>query len=251
MTKGRSPDTYDLNMPLPKGIPTLEHMVTKRYSRPVNFFNTPGISEFITKCEVDPSLRPTSTNHFPILTNIQLPQERIDSPPTHNFREVDWNNYRQKLRARLLTTPDPPIIEDIAQLSKAAELLTQAIQDTIQDQIPKTKPRPDTKRWWNGDLKRLKTEINRLRTKSYLFRALADHPSHDELRIKSSQYGEAIVQAKRQHWTNYLEEMTSADIWTANKFIREPAGDGGSPRIPTLKIISDLGATISINDNED
>src|SRR5271168_261835 len=30
--------------------------------------------------------------------------------------------------------------------------------------------------------------------------------------------------------------MTAADVWTANKFIREPSGDGGSPRIPTLKV---------------
>jgi endonuclease/exonuclease/phosphatase family metal-dependent hydrolase len=51
--------TYDLDMSLPKLIPTLQRMVTKRYSRPDNIFSTPGISELITKCEVDPSLRPT------------------------------------------------------------------------------------------------------------------------------------------------------------------------------------------------
>ena len=32
--------TYDLNMALPKGIPTLQHMVTKKYSRPDNIFIT-------------------------------------------------------------------------------------------------------------------------------------------------------------------------------------------------------------------
>jgi hypothetical protein len=46
-----------------------------------------------------------------------------------------------------------------------------------------------------------------------------------------------------------LEEMTAADIWTANKFIREPVGDGGSPRIPTLKVRNQEGAEILINDN--
>ena len=33
---------------------------------------------------------------------------------------------------------------------------------------------------------------------------------------------------------NYLEEMTSANIWSANIFIKEPIGNGGCPRIPTL-----------------
>jgi hypothetical protein len=243
--------TYDLNMPLPKGIPTLQHMVTKQYSRPDNVFNTPGISEFITKSEVAPSLRPACTDHFPILTNILLPQERVTAQPTYNFREADWNNYRHKLRIRLAATPDPQVIENLAQLTEAAELLTQALQETIREEIPKTKPRPDAKRWWNGDLRRRKKEINRLRVHSYRFRALADHPSHEQLRIKSSQYGNAIVQAKRQPWTNYLKEMTAADIWTANKFIREPAGDGGSPQIPTLKVVNEAGVTTHINDNED
>ena len=86
---------------------------------------------------------------------------------------------------------------------------------------------------------------------SYRHRALADHFSHEELRIKSNQYGEAIIQAKRQHWTNYLEEMTAADIWTANKFIRDPAGDGGCPRIPTLKTRNEQGLEVPVDDNEE
>ena len=114
-----------------------------------------------------------------------------------------------------------------------------------------TKPRPDAKRWWNGELKRARKELNRIRTASFLFRALADHPSHEELRFKSRRYGELIVQAKHQHWTTYLEEMTAADVWTANKFIRELAGDGGSPRIPTLRVVNQAGEQVLINDNED
>jgi hypothetical protein len=116
------------------------------------------------------------------------------------------------------------------------EALTTAIQETIQDNIAKTKPRPDAKRWWSGDLGRERKKLNRLRTVSFRYRALADHPSHKELRLRSNQYREAIIQAKRHHWYNYLEEMTAADLWTANKFIREPVGDGGCHRIPTLKV---------------
>ena len=59
-------------MPFLKGIPTLQHMVTKRYSRPDNLFCTGNIANLITKCEVDPSECPTATDHFPILTNILI-----------------------------------------------------------------------------------------------------------------------------------------------------------------------------------
>jgi hypothetical protein len=36
---------YNLIMALPKGIPTLQHMVTGRYSRPDNVFSTAGLSD--------------------------------------------------------------------------------------------------------------------------------------------------------------------------------------------------------------
>src|ERR1700678_538876 len=98
---------YDLVMALPKEIPTLQHMVTGRYSRPDNVFSTAGISDLITRCEVTPSLRPTSTDHFPIVTNIMLPQERVENTPSLNFREVDWELFRKKLSDKLDTAPNP------------------------------------------------------------------------------------------------------------------------------------------------
>ena len=73
---------YNLAMTLLKGIPTLQHMRTKKYSRPDNFFCTEALQEMITKCKVDPSSRPTSTDHFPIITHIQLPQDYINTPPS-------------------------------------------------------------------------------------------------------------------------------------------------------------------------
>lgn len=44
--------------------------------------------------------------------------------------------------------------------------------------------------------------------------------------------------------------MTAIDIWMANKFIKEPVGDGGSPRIPTLTTKDNTGADITISDNK-
>ena len=48
-------------MLLPKGIPTLWHMVTGRYSRPDNVFSTGGLSDQISRCEVVSSPRPPLT----------------------------------------------------------------------------------------------------------------------------------------------------------------------------------------------
>jgi ribonuclease HI len=205
----------------------------------------------IIKCEVDPASRPTSTDHYPILTHILLPQERINAPLAYNFRDVDWDKYKKTLRNKLSQTTDEPIITNTEQLNEAVRCLTTAIQETTQEMVKRSKPRPDAKRWWSGDLNRMKKDLNRLRKDSYSNRAIANHPSHRELKTKSNKYGEAIIQAKRQHWTSYLEDMTASDIWTANKYIKEPIGDGGSPRIPTLRFKDETGADVAINDNED
>ena len=242
-----------MQMILPKGlgVPTLQYMRSKRYSRPDNVFSTPGLQEFITRCEVDPSIRPTSTDHFPIHTNVLLPQERVDMPPSFNFRETDWDNYKKKLKPRLERSPDKPIITNLEQLNTAIDDLTTVLQETTQEVVKRRKPRPDAKRWWNGELIQMRKELNRMRSESYFFRAITNHQSHKELKTKSNIFGEAIIQAKRKHWTDYLEEMTGNEIWTANKYIKEPVGDGGSPRIPTLKIKTAAGRETLINNNED
>jgi hypothetical protein len=158
---------YEMQMVLPKGIPTLQHMCTKRYSRPDNVFSTPGIQDSIVKCAVDPALKPTSTDHFPVITHIQLPQERVSDTPSFNFRETDWDKFRKKLEPRLRRSPDKPVITNVKQLNTAVEDLTQALQETIQEVVKKSKPRPNSKRWWNGKLMKMRKALYRLRADSY------------------------------------------------------------------------------------
>jgi hypothetical protein len=145
---------------------------------------------------VDPSLRPPMTDHFPIITNVSLLQEHTNMPPSFNFRETDWDEFRRKLKPRLQHSPEKPIITDRTQLNEAIGNLTQALQDTIQEVVKKSKPRPDAKRWWNGELIKLQKELYRLKSDSYRNRAIANHPSHSELKLKSNEYKETIIKAK-------------------------------------------------------
>ena len=242
---------FNMEMTLPKGTPTLQHMRTKRFSRPDNVFCTTALRPLITKCEVTPQHRPTSTDHFPIVTHIELPQTRIPPDPSYNFRVADWEEFRKSLTEKINTIPQPGQITDSNQLKTAGNDLTRIIQATIQEKITQSKPRPDAKRWWNGDLTKMRRKLNRLRTESYNYRAIANHSSHRELRRKSKIYGNAIISAKRAHWNEYLEEMTASDIWTANKYLKNPVGDGGMPRIPTLKTKNKEGVESEVNDNND
>ena len=226
----------NLKMALPKGQPTLEHLVTKKYSRPDNFWCTEDIYDLIVRCEVDPSLRPPGTDHFPIATYITLPQERVVPKASYNFRVVDWEDFQENLAIRLLEIPAPQPLRTDQQFQEAAENLTAVLQDTIRTRVPVNKPCPFSKRWWNNDLSRKKTNMKKLSRLAYRYRALTDHESHLELRKARNEYGEAIIEAKRRHWEEFLENAAEQDLWTANRYFREPTGDGGKSRIPTLKV---------------
>jgi len=97
----------NLKMALPKGQPTLEHMVTKKFSCPDNIWCTEDIYDQVIHCEVDPSLRPPATDHFPIATYVTLPQERVTAKVSYNFRAVDWEDFQENLAICLLEIPPP------------------------------------------------------------------------------------------------------------------------------------------------
>jgi hypothetical protein len=242
---------HDMEMILPKGIPTLEHMRTKKYSRPDNVFASPGTQDFVDKCDTAPMLRPPCTDHFPITTTLTLPQQKSNPAPRYNFREVDWDGFRKMLRKKLAQNPKPTPLMNNNQLNKATGEIMNALQETVEECVKRSKPRPQSKRWWNSDLKKMRKSLNKLRADSYRNRTLTSDPSHSKLRKASNKYGEAIVAAKKQHWISYLEEMTANDIWSANRYLKEPVGDGGNPRIPTIRVRNDDNEEILVSDNNE
>ena len=133
---------YGLNMALPKGLPTLQHMVTKKYSRPDNVFVTKGLSDLITRCKVDPSSQPSFTDHFPIVTNLQIPQKKSATQISYNFKNIDWDSCRNNLRTKLNIASIPLHLLNPEQVNEAIKSLTTSIQSTIKDSATQIKPRP-------------------------------------------------------------------------------------------------------------
>lgn len=119
---------YDMAMPLPKGIPTLQHMHSKRFSRQDDVFCTQGILGHITQCKVVAALQPTCTDHFLIVTQMTLPQNCMNPEPRRNFRETDWNIFRKKLAHNLNSCPDATPITALEQLNTATVTIQKSNQ---------------------------------------------------------------------------------------------------------------------------
>ncbi|KAF8964629.1 hypothetical protein BDZ97DRAFT_1659967, partial [Flammula alnicola] len=173
---------------LEKGVPTLQHMRSKCYSQPDNIFCSSSLTNTVVRCEVDPRARPTKTDHFPIITILDLPQSRVLPKPTYDFRMADWEDFRENLEIRLAEIPEPtPLLTDDL-FQQAVADLTGVIQDTIRTRIKIKKPSPQSKRWWNSELSAIKQQVNKLSTESYRYRAIEDHPSHRALQRLCNQY---------------------------------------------------------------
>jgi len=190
---------HNMVLLLPKDTPTLQHMVSERFSRLDNVFGTPEIQEHVMRCEVVPSLRPTCTDHFPIVTNISLPQSQIITTPNYNFHQVDWPSFQKSLKACLSLLPAPRKIGNQDQLDSAASGVTKALHETIWKCVKRSKPCPDLKRWWNGELRKKKKQLNKLRATSFRNQAFPLHPVHRELKKQLNKYSETILLIKRQH----------------------------------------------------
>ena len=105
---------FNLDMVLPKGTPTLQHMVTKRYSRPNNVFCTEGILNLLTQCELDPS-----PCNWSLPYHYQNPLTTGTCQCSFNFREANWDTFWRTLCTKLNLLPNLTSLNNKDQLNTA------------------------------------------------------------------------------------------------------------------------------------
>ena len=76
------------------------------------------------------------------------------------------------------------------------------------------------------------------------------HSSHAAAKRARNDYNDLIVKSKRQHWDNWLENISAKTVWDAHKFTSAPASDGSKTRIPKLRTKNIDGSFTEILDNQ-
>jgi len=241
---------YGMTQTLPKDTPTLQASSTGNWTRPDNVFCTEHTSEYLALCNTDPDNRGPNTDHLLILTKLDLAVSATPSLPTLNYREVDWKKFNNKLKAELSQIGPSRLLATREEFQEAARGLEGALRNTVAEEVPKTRPHPHNKRWWTKDLTKLRNDLKVLSKASHSFRAVPDHPSHRMRKEKVAKYDKAIRTTKKDHWINWLEDAMGNDLWITNKYITNPAGDGGKTRIPTLITKDNEGNATMATSNE-
>jgi len=100
-------DDYNMVMLLPKGIPTLQSMAMKNWTRVDNVFMMANTEELMVVCNMDPRLRGLGMHNMPILTMIDILIPQKEEAGRRNFREMDWDKFRKSLEMQLGSIPTP------------------------------------------------------------------------------------------------------------------------------------------------
>lgn len=227
--------SFDLQMLLEQGVPTLEATRTKNLTRPDNVFASEGIVERTLTCTVYPDRRPPYTDHFPVSTEIELTVEEPTDIPRHNFRMVDWDEFKETLKDGLHAQNIPKHIRNKMSFDSTLKGLMTSLQKSIAEHVPVTKPSPYSKRWWSKDLAKQRKDVQKLARKSYKLRSSERHPIHEQWRKARNIYGESIRRVKQEFWEQFLKEADERTIWTVNRFVRADPTDGGKTRVPPLR----------------
>jgi len=223
-----------LDLALPSGTPTHKHNVTKLWSRLDQVFLSNHSENLLISCDTQPDQRGINTDHLPILMELNLIADIAPEEEMHNFRNMDWDNFRKELSTQLAKLPPPAPVVNQRQLDEACDSLTKAIQRTITSEVPVTTITPKSKRWWTKELTQLRRTANKLGRQSYDKQRDKGHAIHKRHDAAAKDYRRILEQTRRQHWRDWLEKGEDPDIWTAHRLTTQAWGDGGKARIPTL-----------------
>lgn len=239
-----------LDLALPPKIPTHKHNVSKKWSRLDHVFISEHSLDAIISCEVITNDLSPNTDHLPIVTDLDLSIAKAPTKKYANFRNVDWDKFRQTLEEQLQGFGIPRAIRDQGELDRECSRLTTALQSTINAVVPVTDLGPMSKRWWTKELTDLRRKANKVGREASKYRDNPDHPLHAASDKAKKAYNKAIEHNKKHHWRDWLEKAEDPDIWTAHRYISAPASDSSASRIPALTTTLN-GTEVIANSNED
>ena len=236
-----------LKMALPKNIPTLEARHGGRWTRPDNIWRNTNSESKILACEVQGNLRPINTDHLPIITTLDLSFYPTNPDMRFNFKQADWDKFENMVKDKMENSPilNSPAFNTEQELEDVVNELFKILQEAMAESVPRIKPIPHLKRWWNSNLTEMRKKKNKASARHFKWRGLPEHPSHDEYRIVQREFTTAIDRAKVDHWKGWIEHVTGDDLWKVNKYMSASPSDYSCQCIPHLNRLDGTKTTMS------
>lgn len=231
--------TWSLNttciLPYPQILPTYE-TVTSNWTHPDNIWHNDNIIDPILICNVNPSIQPPHADHLPIYIELDLPIHKANAFPTCDMCDADFKVINDDLKKLLNKWCPAKEILSKEELNNTVDKLVEAIHEVLEHNVPISKLCLYMKRWWMEELTDLKQVKNKLSKVAFCFRGTLDHPAHTEHKAATWKFSHCVEDSKKKHWSKWLENANTNDIYTSNKYINGELMDFSNTCIPTLKM---------------
>ncbi|KAF8703185.1 Reverse transcriptase (RNA-dependent DNA polymerase), partial [Rhizoctonia solani] len=239
-----------LKMALPKFTPTHKHLVSKKLSRLDNVFVSDSLYNHLIECKAYPDRQPVSTNHFPIVTKLDLTLEKAKETLRQSFTNTNWEKFDKLLteKLKMLLTE---VIETIAEFDARLDAPTKAILDTIEAIVPYARITSYCKQWWTKELSKLRAQRFNLGYQASCREDTPKDPIHQELKLASKLYKLALKNAKAKCWNDFINTAEAKALWNAYKWMKGQEENAGNTQIPTLCATAPNSSTTIFLTNEE
>jgi hypothetical protein len=112
----------------------------------------------------------------------------------------------------------PAKITNPEHFKTALAALTQVIANMVEEKVPQLTPSPYAKCWWTKELGLEKKEVHKLGRQAHNKTAQRNHPIHEEYRVARNRFSKHIKKAKEDHWTQWLDTLTSTGMWNFHRY---------------------------------
>ena len=161
-----------LDTALPAGMPTHMHNITKKWTRLDQVYVSENTLDTLISCKTRCHDRGLNTDHILIVTKLDVAMCRTPETVSKNFRNVDWEKFREYLQGKMAKFGIPMRIRNQVSLNKECKRLTVALQETIKAMVLTTEVCPKSKRWWTKD-RRAQSDIQETGKKGRQVQGLA------------------------------------------------------------------------------
>ncbi|KAJ7747559.1 hypothetical protein B0H16DRAFT_1236997, partial [Mycena metata] len=175
-------------MALPKDVATLCAKGTGNLTRPDNVFVSAELLDRFISCDAYPHLTPGTTDHFPIISEIDVVVQRTETVDRWNWRAANWEEMEKMLAAELEAVEVVEGYAGVVEVEMALEELDGIIWRCVKEHVPIAKVSPHSKRWWTTELSAFRKEREKLARKSFRQRNLQDSPIHEQYRVARNSF---------------------------------------------------------------
>ena len=186
-------------MALPAFIPTLCAHSMGNHTRVDNVFCSKDLLDTITKCYTNDAKCPVKTNHYPIITALDIHMQKTELLLRYNFCNMNWPEFLSTLKSNLEEIPQPAPINNVDTFNLKLKALNTSIWDAINVHLEVSKLTPYSKRWWSTNLAKNRKATIKLARKAKQFWDHPDHPIHKAHRLQHNKYADHIKKAKADH----------------------------------------------------